>query len=426
MPSFIGIDLGTTFSVVSTIDATGRPVPLKNSDGNTLTPSCVAGLSQEKFEVSEAAIKQWGTSPETAAARFKRDMGTSTTHSINNQEFTPTALSAMVLKKLHQDAARELGEVGEAVVTVPANFANEAREATMAAAKQAGLDVRYIINEPTAAALYYAFKFGEELHGNYAVYDLGGGTFDVSIMRVDGQDMDVLVSNGVSTLGGDNFDSALREIVQSKYQEASGEELEEEDFTLNESEVEKISLSSREKCLVRVNKKNIEVTRDEFEEAISSLVTQAEMLCEATIEEAGLDCSDIRAVFLAGGSTRIPMVRESVKRVFKQEPESSANVDEVVSMGAALYAAYKGDRSNLSETQKRSIEKIKVNEITNKCYGTITFTHDTNRDERTLKNKVLIPKNQKIPCSETESFFTIRDDQQAVSCRITESKFSRN
>ena len=420
MTAFIGIDLGTTFSAVATIDETGRPTIVANRDGKNITPSCVTE-NEGVVEVGEYARRTWGNAPGKAAARFKRDMGTSNKHSISGREFGPTELSTLVLKKLLKDTQEAIGPIGEAVVTIPANFAHEAREATMAAAKAAGLNVKYIINEPTAAALYYAFKTGETLRGIYAVYDLGGGTFDVSIIRVDGQDVEVLASNGVSKLGGDDFDDILLEIVAKKHRAATGEDMDPQDFTKNNAEEEKFSLSGRKRTTAKVGRELYDITREEFEEAISSKVTQAEMICESTIHEAGIEASDVRGVFLAGGSTRLPLVYESIKRVFKQEPISSVNVDEVVSLGAALYAAYKGDQSNLSAAQRNSIAKIKVEESTNMCFGTISIGHDTARDEAKLTNSILIRKGDKIPCSVTESFFTVYDGQTGVNCQVTQS-----
>lgn len=420
MSAFIGIDLGTTFSAVATIDETGRPTIVHNQVGSNITPSCVAEIDG-KMDVGEPARRQWGNAPKSAAARFKRDMGTSAKHYINGQELTPQQLSAYVLKKLVSDAEQIIGPIEEAVVTIPANFAHEARDATMSAAKAAGLNVRYIINEPTAAALYYAFKSGDELGGNYAVYDLGGGTFDISIIRVDGQDVEVLSTNGVSKLGGYDFDTALKKLVQSKFKAMTGEKLEDDDFTSNDAEEEKKALSARQRVTVRVARQMIDISRDEFEEAISSYITQAEMLCEATLDEAGIDLDGINGVFLVGGSTRIPAVVESVKNVFKMEPTATANVDEVVALGAALYAAYKGDRDKLSVVQKNAIEKIKVSESTSKCFGTISIGHDQARDKLHLRNSIIIRKGEKIPCSVTESFYTVHNDQETVDCKVTES-----
>jgi len=418
MGAFIGIDLGTTYSAVSYIDDTGRSKIIHNSDGENVTPSCI-DFSGGTAEVGEEARKSLGMS-DTVAARFKRDMGTSKTYKIDGQEYTPTDCSAIVLKKLVQDAQKQIGAIGEAVVTIPANCGNEARDATLAAAKVAGLDVKYIVNEPTAAALYYAHQNGDGLHGHYAVYDLGGGTFDVSILKVNGQDVDVVTSDGVKRLGGDDFDTILQKIVQDKYLKETGEKLDEEDFTKTNAEDEKKSLSKRDSIKVRVMRTNIKITRDEFEQAISSMIAQAEMLCESAIHEAGLTLSDIQDVFLVGGSTRMPVVQESVRRAFGKDPVSSVNVDEVVALGASLYSAYKGDHSKLSPVQQNSIQKIKVSESTTKCFGTIAL-FEKSRGEWKEQVSILIRKNEKIPCSVTKSYFTTHDNQESVKFVITES-----
>jgi len=420
MAAYIGIDLGTTYSAVAWVDETGRPTVIHNRDGSNITPSCVC-IEGSRVEVGEFARRTWASSPELAAARFKRDMGTQKKYLISSQELNPTQLSTFVLKKLVAEAEAAVGPIKQAVITIPANFAHEAREATMAAAKNAGLNVEFIVNEPTAAALYYAYRTGEELSGNYAVYDLGGGTFDISIIRISGHDVEVLASNGIAKLGGDDFDEMLYNIVRTKYRSLTGTELDRNDFTKSDAEEEKRSLSQRERTRLKAGRELIEITRGEFEEAISTKITQAEMLCEATIEEAGLDPSDIKGVFLAGGSTRIPCVQKSVDRVFCQRPVSTVNVDEVVSLGAALYAAYKGDQVGLSAIQKRAVEKIKVAESTAKCFGTVAAGVNTNRENMELQNQIIIKKGAKIPCSVTESFYTMADDQSEVDCRVTES-----
>ena len=424
MANLIGIDLGTTFSAVGTLDETGRPIIVHNQEGSNITPSVVSFLGPAKVEVGEGARRVLGIDQDTIG-RFKREMGTSKTYSVLEEEHTPTSLSALVLKKLKEDAEASIGDISEAVVTIPANFANEAREATMHAAKSAGLPVNFIINEPTAAALFYGFQTSVELGGSYAVYDLGGGTFDISIIQVAGQDIDVMATNGVSRLGGDDFDEALQKLVMEKFKAETGEELDPKDFTKNHAEEEKKTLSRREQCLAYVSSRsgrvNISITRIEFEEAISSYIAQTEMLCESALDEAGLEPSGVNGVFLVGGSTRIPCVRESVQRIFGQEPIASANVDEVVGLGAALYAAFKGDRSQLNPIQKQSIDKIKVAEITSKFFGTLAVTEDAARGGLKHANSVLIKKGEKIPYSTTQSFFTMYDGQEGVSCEVTES-----
>jgi molecular chaperone DnaK len=421
MPALIGIDLGTTFSAIATVDETGRPIIVHNGEGSNVTPSCVQFCENDVVEVGEIPRKSLFLAGSHAVGRFKRDMGTSVQYEARGQQYSPTDLSTFVLKKLRQEASAALGEIAQAVVTIPANFSNDAREATMAAARAAGLDVKYIINEPTAAALYYAFKGGTDVGGVHAVYDLGGGTFDVSLVRVSGRDIEVLSTNGVARLGGDDFDGALQALVQSKFAEQTGETLDERDFTKNDAESEKRSLSKRDKVTVRVSRTTIELTRSEFEESISSYLAQTEMMCEATVRDAGLDLTDIQGVFLVGGSTRIPAVRESVRRSFDRDPIATANVDEVVALGAALYAAFKGDRSHLNEVQKAAIDSIKVSESTSQCYGTISLSHDVERDQSRPVNSVLIKKGHKIPCFVTESFYTVHDDQTSVHCRVTES-----
>lgn len=422
MSTFIGIDLGTTFSVVAQFDDTGRPTIIHNDEGSNLTPSCVTiDPDTGSIEVGEIARRIWGAAPDKAAVRFKRDMGTKVVHRVNEKEFTPTQLSAFVLKKLGKTAVQMVGPITEAVVTIPANFSNEARSATMAAARDAGLNVRHIINEPTAAAVYYAFKEGAGMDGVYAVYDLGGGTFDISMIRVAGQDVEVIASNGVARLGGDDFDRALVELVGRKYQRENGESLEPDLYSLLDSEEDKKSLSRRRRVHAKVGRTLIEVTREEFEEAISTLVAQAEMLCESTIEEAGLDRGEIQEVLLAGGSTRVPLVLQSVERVFGQEPISTVNVDEVVALGAALYAAYTSAPGSLTANQKHAIGRLSLEERTNKCFGTLSIEGQSNPNDLKLRNSILIPKGTKIPCSVTESFYTVYDDQRGVDCVLTES-----
>lgn len=420
MTNFIGIDLGTTFSAAAYIDQTGRPVIIRDEDGHNITPSCVA-IEGDKMDVGEEARKAWGVDESLAAARFKRAMGEGKKFQIDGHEFSPTELSAAVLKKIFDYSKFEIGEVHEAVITIPANFSTEAREATMEAARRAGIKVRYIVNEPTAAALYHAFKQGNSFEGVYAVYDLGGGTFDVSIIKVDGHDVTVLGTAGVSRLGGDDFDKAIYRLVAGKYKRSTGENLSPRDFSLNDAEERKKSLSKKDTVRVGVNREVIEIARAEFEEAISSLIAQTEMLCEEAVEEAGVDVSEIKAVLLAGGSTRIPLVQKSITRVFGQDPVSIGNVDEVVALGAALYAAYKGDQSVLTEIQRQSIGGINVAERTSKYFGTITLGYDEERGQESLENSILIKKGNAIPCSVTESFYTISEGQTNVRCKLTES-----
>ena len=422
MGNFVGIDLGTTFSAISYIDETGRPKIIPNSDGKNITPSVVAE-KEGKLEVgTDYSVKTWSVNPKMAASRFKREMSNqSKLYKIGKKEYSPAELSSFILKKLVQDSSEIIDEIEEVVVTIPANFANEAREATMQASKLAGLDVNYIINEPTSAALYYAFNKGQELSGNYAVYDLGGGTFDISIIKVVGQDIEIISSNGIEKCGGDDFDKAIFEIASEKYTEATGKEIDATQFSLVDAEEEKKALSSRDKTLAQVGDELIQITKEEFENKIKPLVLQARLLCESTLEESGLNSEDIKEVFLSGGSTRIPLVRSSISEVFGKEPTSTINVDEVVALGASLYAAYKGDRSKLGAAAKASIDQISVKEATSKCFGTLFMEFDEMVNAWGKKNAVLIERGDKIPTSITQTFFTMADYQESIELEVTES-----
>ena len=420
MTNYVGIDLGTTFSAVAYIDETGRPQIVSNDRDENITPSII-GKRGEKLVVGESARRALGADDRKGAARFKRDMGTSNTHQIDDNDYTPTELSAAVLKELKSQTEARVGPIVESVVTIPANFAHEARDATMAAAKMAGLDVKYIINEPTAAALYYAYQSDGDLSGTYVVFDLGGGTFDVSIIKVLGQDVEVLASNGLHKLGGADFDQALWNLIAEKYKAESGEDLTLEDFDMNEVETAKKTLSDRKKVSLEIDREFIDLSRSEFEEAISTLLAQIEMMCESTLDEAEISPADITSVFFAGGSTRMPSVQKIAENVFKQEPISTVNVDEVVALGAALYAAHKSDGSNLSEIQKKSIDKLKVSERTSCFFGTLSIGYSESKGEA-LMNSILIKKGESIPCSVTKSFFTTHQGQTVISCMITESK----
>lgn len=423
MTNYVGIDLGTTNSAVAKLDETGRPIIVHNPEGSNITPSVITFTSNDKYDVGEVARKSLGE--KNTFGRFKREMGTKIEFDAFGQKHTPETLSALLLKKLKKDSEEAIGNIEEAVVTIPANFANEAREATLNAARMAGLNVKNIINEPTAAALYYAFYAGRELDGTYAVYDLGGGTFDVSVISVHGKDVEVLATEGVSKLGGDDFDKALQKLVGQKYKAETGTELDLDDYNLIDAEEDKKSLTRREVVKIGIRsaggRANLEVHQKDFEEAISSYIAQTEMLCETALDDAGLNPKEISEVFLVGGSSRIPCIQKSVERVFKREPVSFANPDEVVALGAALYAAYKSDGKFLNSIQKKSVEKLSVAEITSKFFGTISVGIDNARDQLARNNSIIIEKGAKIPCTKEESFFTMAEGQTAVNCVVTES-----
>jgi molecular chaperone DnaK (HSP70) len=214
---------------------------------------------------------------------------------------------------------------------------------------------------------------------------------------------------------------ALQQIVAAKYKKQTGRSLDLADYTKGQAEEDKRSLSKREQITVRTAQQALTVTKSEFEAAISSFVAQAEMLCESAMDEAKVSPKQIAGVFLVGGTTRVPSIKDSVKRVFGKEPISTVNVDEVVALGAALYAAHKSDQQYLSSAQQTAISEIQFSEVTNFCFGTLIRSRDVARNKDNLANVVLIEKNAKIPCSVTQSFYTVFDGQSKVDCSVTQS-----
>ena len=421
MKKLIGIDLGTTNSVVSYLDEMGTPTIIHNDDGDNITPSVVYFSSGTHSIVGKEAKKELDS--KNTFSFFKREMGLDKKYRVFDKEVTPTILSSLILKKLNQDAQNKLSNPLEAVVTVPANFTNEAREQTLEAGKLAGLNIKYIINEPTASALYYAYKSGQDLSGYYAVYDLGGGTFDISIIKASGKDIEVLSSEGVPHLGGKDFDDKLIELVKKKFKEKTGNELHKDEYNYGDAEEDKKSLSKRNEINISLgrgaDRVQIHIRRDEFEVAISALITQTEMLCESAMDEIELTAHDIQAIFLVGGSTRIPFVKKSVEKIFNQKLVSTHNPDEVISLGASIYCGYKTNQQNLNPIQKAFIDKVKVQEITNHFFGTIVLGEEM--EQLALKNDTLIKKGEKIPCSKSRTYQTIKDNQSKIQCRITQS-----
>jgi molecular chaperone DnaK len=422
MTKNIGIDLGTTYCSIATLDDTGRPIIVKNpntseSPNGVSTASCIM-LSGKKFIIGSTARIAFGIS-DKAVGRFKRSMGSDDKFHLGDRECQAKDLSTILLTKLREAAEKELGEIGKTVVTIPANFENEAREDTLQAAKDAGLDIDFLLNEPTAAALYYAHTTGA-LNGIYAIYDLGGGTFDISIIKAAGDNIEIISSNGIRTLGGDDFDKALISLVQKKFKEL-GKDLTPEDYTLTNAEDDKIMLSRKTKTIAggdEVLGEIVEITRLEFEKCIASLVTQTEIMLEATIAEANVDINDINDIVMVGGSVRIPIIAESIKKVFKKEPILCDKTDEAVALGAALYANYK-DQSKLNEAQKESMGSLNITDVANHCFGTFAQTENS-AGQKEIQNFVLIEKNMKLPVSVTQHYVTASDNQTGIDCKVTQ------
>lgn len=426
--AIIGIDLGTTNSLSAQLDSVGRPQIVHNSEGTNLTPSVVWFDGENKPKVGQEA-KDNKRFEKNVFDLFKREMGTATTYSFGDRNLTPVDLSAFVLAKIKKDFENSVGPADTVVITVPANFRNEAREATLSAARAAGFNTDMLLNEPTAAALYYAHQSGKKLKGIYVIYDLGGGTLDVSVIKADGDDIEVLASEGLQKLGGADFDQKIIELVSKKFITQHGIVFNTEDFGFNENDAEDVkkSLSTLEEKKIRLVGQGIpptvlSISRKEFEESISGYIAQTEMLCESAMLEAKVGISDVEEVFLAGGSSRIPLVKKTLGNLFGKEPITTGNPDEAIALGAAIYAGYKTDNKTLNPLQAQAVAAMKFQEVAPAYFGTIS--RDTAKAAKGIQavlNSNIIPKNEKIPCSRTESFYTTHDNQTVVSCNITQS-----
>ncbi|MBQ3122820.1 MAG: Hsp70 family protein, partial [Firmicutes bacterium] len=338
MGKVIGIDLGTTNSCVAVLEG-GEPVVIANAEGNRTTPSVVGFTKAGERLVGETAKRQAITNPDRTIASIKRHMGTAHTVEIDGKNYTPQDISAMTLAKLKADAEAYLGtKVTEAVITVPAYFSDAQKQATKDAGKIAGLEVKRIINEPTAAALAYGLDKDDASH-KVLVYDLGGGTFDVSILELGDGVFEVLATNGDTKLGGDDFDEALMNFMADTFARENGVDLRNDKMALQRlkeaAEKAKKELSSAQTTnvnlpFITVNQDgplhmNMDITRAKFDQLTSTLVDRTIEPMKKAMADAGVSNSDIAKVILVGGSTRIPAVQEAVKRVTGKEPFKGIN-----------------------------------------------------------------------------------------------------
>ncbi|MFL2763207.1 MAG: Hsp70 family protein [Dehalococcoidia bacterium] len=421
MANIIGIDLGTTNSVIAYLDTLGKPKIQASPEGDHLTPSVVA-FEGSNVIVGEESKKMLQIDSSNVFSEFKREMGSDTKFSFKDKKYSASDLSSFVLKKLIQNTEESLGKVDEIIVTIPANFSNEAREDTIRAGKLAGYDVKYIINEPTAAAIYYARELNLA-SGIYGVYDFGGGTFDVSIVSIEEDSVEVITSSGVNKLGGKDLDDKLFELIALKFKSTTNEEL--QLGTVHELAVSvedtKKTLSSRETAPISVfggtaGRTNFDITREEFEKAITVYITQAEMLCEQALEDSGKTVDDINDIFLVGGSTRVPAIVNSVAKLFNKTPKSIANPDEVVALGAALYAGFQY-KDLLNPQQKNELETMELQEVTNHYFGTFAIVSGADH----YSNDIVIHKNSAIPAEVTKTYYTQANNQRTVNCEVTQS-----
>ena len=427
----VGIDLGTTFSAISYIDTIGNPSVVPVKEGDRICPSLVYKNGPNNFKVGQIAESMAESEPEKVAGNFKRHMPTGKVISLDGTDYTPVEMSAMILKKLKDDFEAIQGPISSAVITIPANWQEAGRQATLLAAEKAGLPTEHIINEPTAAILAIAKK--TPLSGTVVVYDLGGGTFDVTIAKVDGSDVEVLSSEGDTNLGGRDFDLALMKYASDKFKESNGVPLVDDVSDIVEFrryqhkfETAKKNLSLLEKTEIVLHRAGFDpfiltITRSEFTALISVWLDKADTLVDVVLDNAGLSPDEISEVVLVGGSTRIPDVRSRVVSAFGREPlGSGVNVDECVCLGAAIFAGLKAPKESLNAAQQSALSNVSIRDVTPAFFGTLSMAGNGSAQ---LVNSIILRKDVPLPCSATDSFYTMHANQIAVDCRITQSGY---
>ena len=420
----VGIDLGTTNSLVAYYTEHG-PEIIPNRLGKHLTPSIVS-VDGDQIYVGETARERMLLHPESAASVFKRSMGSDQKYHLENQTFTSEELSSLVLRSLKEDAEHFLGEpVTEAVISVPAYFNDARRKATKRAGELAGLKVERIISEPTAAAIAYGLYECQE-DANFLVFDLGGGTFDVSILELSGNILEVRAVAGDNYLGGEDFTNVLEDMFYEKYPELSRDSMDSKTgrYIHKQAEVCKLHFeegrSSVMSCVIGEKTYEMEVELSEYEQRCEELLERIRIPVKKSLSDSRLRLSEIHKVVLVGGATRLPVVRRFVSKLFRTLPDVTVNPDEAIALGAAVQGAMKERRD--------SIREVILTDVCPFTLGTEVCVERENGGYESGHYCPIIERNTVIPASRTETLYTIRDNQSVLCVNVLqgESRFAEN
>lgn len=436
----VGIDLGTTFSVAAYCDESGAPHVVTNRDGENTTPSVVM-FDGGEIIVGQQAKDNADLEPANVCQFVKRWMGNKdyTFETEQGEQYSAEEISARILKRICDDCESALNEkITEAVITVPAYFSDAQRQSTIDAGRIAGLNVLAVINEPTAAALAYGVDKNQ--NQKVMIYDLGGGTFDVTIIQIADGKINVLATHGNRNLGGFDFDNKLITYVSEQFKNETNIDIEEDEDAFQalrtNCEKAKIALSSRDKYRLSVSAQHskpvkIEVTRDQFEQMIQPIILETEISVDIALEDSGLSARDIDKVLLVGGSTRIPAVRSFIEKKMNMKPSCELNPDEAVAIGAAIYAndfsqtptasasapAGKGPGTGAApgSTYAAPAAPSIIQDVNSHGLGIVA-----DNEFGIAVNNIIIPRNQPIPAAAANDFATLVDNQQVVALQVTE------